>query len=197
MADGICPVPDCGRPLRGPLYCNRHRKRYARYGDPLAFGSGRRYPTPEERFWPKVNKTETCWLWTGYVDNDKGYGRFAYPGGTLAHRFAYELLVGPIPDGLQVDHKCRVKSCVNPDHLQAVTQELNMQNQLGAHRNNPTGIRGVVKVPRCKDRWLVQVRVNGAIHRGGVYDDLAEAEAAAIALRNRLMTNNLADREVS
>lgn len=84
--------------------------------------------TPEApRFWAKVNKTDTCWLWTGDLHKD-GYGNF-WPDNrrdvrrrsVRAHRWAYEHLVGAIPDGLQIDHLCRVRNCVNPDHLEAVT----------------------------------------------------------------------------
>lgn len=78
------------------------------------------------RFWAKVEKTETCWLWTAALV--KGYARFhdanLRPVG--AHRWAYEELVGPIPKGLTLDHLCRVRHCVNPDHLEPVTQRENI-----------------------------------------------------------------------
>jgi hypothetical protein len=63
-----------------------------------------------------------CWLWNRYLT--KGYGHASVPGRRthqLAHRAVWELLVGPIPDGLELDHLCRVRSCVNPDHLEPVT----------------------------------------------------------------------------
>lgn len=63
-----------------------------------------------------------CWLWTGQLDN-YGYGKL-YIGDrrkVLAHRYSYETFIGPIPDGLQLDHLCRVRSCVNPGHLEPVT----------------------------------------------------------------------------
>lgn len=79
-----------------------------------------------ERFIEKVNKTETCWLWTsGFSLN--GYGQFTIDYQTqLAHRIAYELFIGPIPNGLQIDHLCRVRYCVNPQHLEAVTCRENL-----------------------------------------------------------------------
>jgi hypothetical protein len=80
----------------------------------------------EERFWSKVDKTGECWLWTGSTE-DLGYARFGVNGTRVyVHRFAYELEVGPIPDGLTIDHLCRVRYCVNPDHLEAVTQRQNV-----------------------------------------------------------------------
>lgn len=74
--------------------------------------------TASARFWPKVNKTDTCWLWTAARTPD-GYGSFDK---RVAHRWAYENCVGPVPDCLELDHLCRVRHCVNPAHLEAVTR---------------------------------------------------------------------------
>lgn len=82
--------------------------------------------TAEDRFWAKVTKTTGCWEWAAAKDHD-GYGRF-WCGGKMgpAHRFAYELLVGPVPEGLELDHLCRNPGCVNPVHLEAVTHRVNI-----------------------------------------------------------------------
>lgn len=76
---------------------------------------------PQDRFWAFVEKTPTCWLWTGAATN--GYGRFQLARGrtVFAHRFAYETEVKPIPQGLTIDHLCRVPLCVRPEHLEPVT----------------------------------------------------------------------------
>lgn len=89
-------------------------------------------PTLAERFWPKVNKAGpisihrpdlgSCWLWTASLTKPGGHGKFWIGGSfTTAHRASYEILVGPIPDGRQLDHLCRVRHCVNPAHLEPVS----------------------------------------------------------------------------
>lgn len=84
--------------------------------------------TIEERFWRHVfvQPNSGCWLWTASLRYD-GYGQLGVSDGgvCLAHRVAWELYRGPIPVGLELDHLCRVKSCVNPDHLQPVTGKVN------------------------------------------------------------------------
>lgn len=86
---------------------------------------------PAERFWSKVDASGDCWEWTGHRTD--GYGVF-YPAKRkpiYAHRFAYQSLIGPITTGLQLDHLCRNRACVNPDHLEPVTPSEN--NRRSAH----------------------------------------------------------------
>lgn len=77
------------------------------------------------RFNAKVRRfghPEGCWQWTAYIDNTTGYGKFMWNETvSSAHRFAYGHFVGAIPDGLQIDHLCRNRWCVNPKHLEPVT----------------------------------------------------------------------------
>lgn len=90
----------------------------------------------DDRFWGKVEKTETCWLWTGALNN-RGYGQVRRrPHLFLAHRLAYEERYGAIPDGLVLDHLCRVTNCVNPEHLEAVTQRENMRRSVRKPRSH-------------------------------------------------------------
>ena len=119
-----CSVGGCSLPAtRVKLYCEGHYKRLWR--------AGVRFPRTrpaDERFWEKVNKTDSCWLWTA-ATNGAGYGvlgmQSAPRGHVYAHRFSYELRRGAIPEGMQLDHICRTTRCVNPDHLEAVTPKTN------------------------------------------------------------------------
>ena len=88
----------------------------------------RRPTSPELRFWRKVVCVirTRCWVWTGAGSSVNGYGQF-WLGRLLApHIWAYESLVGPVPDGLELDHLCRNRRCVNPEHLEAVTHQVNV-----------------------------------------------------------------------
>lgn len=84
------------------------------------------YGMPEaERFWAKVDKSGDCWIYTGSKSTN-GYGTVRFNGGYgLAHRIAFTLTKGAIPDGLDLDHLCRTRACVNPSHLEPVTRKEN------------------------------------------------------------------------
>ena len=147
-----------------------------------------------DRFTSKISKsTSGCWQWTAFIDK-AGYGRFGVAGSVVyAHRFSYESFIGPIAAGMVIDHKCRNRSCVNPDHLHAVTRKQNIEHLSGAPRSNKSsGIRGV-SWSKSVGKWHVYLRHHGANVHGGYFDNLSDAERAAIALRNKYFTNNLAD----
>lgn len=151
----------------------------------------------EDRFWAKVDKTDECWLWTA-ATNRLGYGDFWDGTKRLsganrivrAHRFAYELQIGRIPDGLEIDHVCHVRSCVNPEHLRTVTRKQNLENTVGGI--GASGLRGVSSTKGGK--WRARVCHHGNSVLAGVFSTPEEAAEAAADLRRKLFTHNDADR---
>lgn len=152
----ICAIDGCEKNVYAKDWCHTHWTRKRRKGDFLAdIPIGDLWNEPrgprhelEDRFWAKVNKDGPvseyrpdlgpCWIWTANT-NDAGYGTFFVamnapvrnPG---AHRISYELVVGSIPEGYDIDHLCMVPACVNPSHLEAVTPRVNMERAWVARR---------------------------------------------------------------
>lgn len=97
-----------------------------------------------DRFWEKVDRSGDCWLWTGSLTRD-GYGNLTLRGKVRrAHRVSYEDAKGAIPEGLELDHVCRERRCVRPDHLEPVTHAENMRrsemaSRFGAKTHCPSG----------------------------------------------------------
>ena len=125
--DSPCRVDGCGstqgaKGARG--YCSRHYQQLLKTGSP----TGTLRAPAIDRFVAKMVESPTgCWLWTASKDGN-GYGLFSgRPGGASirAHIWSYEYHVGPVPDGLQLDHLCRKRACVNPEHLDPVTSRVN------------------------------------------------------------------------
>ncbi len=111
----------CGCGRVAPIVKESCAKRGLVAGQPYRFIHGhntRKTITPAERLWERVNKTDSCWLWTG-ATSSANYGqiRFAKDKCVLTHRLAWEVTKGAIPDGLYVLHRCDNPPCCNPDHL--------------------------------------------------------------------------------
>jgi hypothetical protein len=144
-----------------------------------------------ERFWAKVDKTDDCWIWTGYVDRWTGYGQIGVGGRQnkdWTHRVAYRLMNGPIPDGMTIDHRCRNRVCVNPAHLRAVTMKQNGENLSPAGRGK-AGVRGVYWNTTNRG-WAAQIRLNGKSTYLGTFDSVEEAGGVALAARLKYYTHS-------
>lgn len=128
----MCKADACPDRAVSRGFCNRHYQRWYKYGDESVLK--RIHGDDEARFWSKVDRQpDGCWLWTDAINPRTGYAqvRMGGRGGrmVLVHRWSYEHLVAPIPRGLQLDHLCRVRHCVNPDHLEPVTAQENRRRQ--------------------------------------------------------------------
>lgn len=110
----------------------------------------RNAPVLERLMYRTSESPSGCWLWRGSVD-PSGYGSIGTGGDTgpvaKVHRVAYEEFVGPIPDGLTIDHLCRVRNCVNPAHLEAVTLPENVVRGWNARRANGLCVNGHPQTP--------------------------------------------------
>lgn len=138
-----------------------------------------------DRFWAKVDITPDHWLWTACTTG--GYGVFWLGHNCRAHRLTYEWWYGePVPEGLEADHWCQTRACVNPTHLRPVTGKQNRENVTVVLAGS-----GYRNVYRNRNAWRVMVRHNGALHYGGNFTTPEEANIAAMALRDRLFTHHL------
>lgn len=135
-----CSMEGCNIGSQSLGYCRLHYERVHANGTPELAPR----PTLEQRFWALVNRDGECWPWLGVKVKGTGYGSFRNDGRTnSAHRWAYELAIGPVPEGLVLDHLCHKpdgscpggavcphRLCVRPDHLKAVTQSENVRRGL-------------------------------------------------------------------
>jgi hypothetical protein len=134
MTERKCSVDDCQRPYRSRGLCSSHYNRMMRAGE-IAVVQPQR--PDDERFWANVDASGVCWEWTGAL-HPSGYGYFSAKRrkSHRAHRYAWALLVGEIPQAMTIDHVCRNKRCVNPDHFELVTAEENTRRSGSASAIN-------------------------------------------------------------
>lgn len=160
-----CTVKECNRKVHGRGLCGMHYSRWRANGDPTTSKYARTKPSEEwviAKFLSQVEKTGTCWFWRGMIARN-GYGAFHIPGPNKphktvrAHRFSYKAFKGKLPDfdprGLRLDHTCRNRHCVNPDHLELVSAQVNVARSWPATK------------PQCKHGHLFTPE-NTRIYRG-------------------------------
>lgn len=129
MGQSTCAIDRCPQNTKARGWCGKHYHRWLRHGDPQA---GRAYDNMPfaEKLEVYTERSGDCILWTGGLNN-KGYGVTGNLGrSAYVHRLSYEHFVGPIPEGMEIDHLCRVPRCLNPDHLEAVTHSTNVARGL-------------------------------------------------------------------
>ncbi len=142
----------------------------------------RNFTPLEWRFWPKVRIRDGCWEWIGSKDK-LGYGRINSGGHTgvpmLAHRVAYEDLVGPIGAGLELDHTCHNPACVNPEHLRPCLHQQNLCNQ--KKRVGCSSRYKGVCYDKGRGAWVSHLTHNGRQHFLGRFGTEEQAHAAYCA----------------
>lgn len=190
-----CTIDGCEKQIRHKGLCGTHYNRVRIYGDPHAFKRIRHMGNDTDRFWAKVQRGEGCWTWLAYKQKT-GYGHFITADGRkhMAHRMAYELIKGPIPEGRQLDHTCHNTSCVNPEHLRPATNKQNNENPGALRSDNTSGYRGV-RIEKRTGRYQTRAQHHGVQYTAGTFATAEEAAEAARQLRLSLFTHNDADRK--
>jgi hypothetical protein len=131
-----CPIEGCERPVQRREWCNAHYRRWLAHGDPSDnWSNGNQSDFKRRRALMAKIRVEPsgCWIWTGNKIAG-GYGTMRVGGKRreYVHRVSYRLHKGPIPDGYHLDHLCRQRLCVNPEHLEAVLPRVNILRGVGA-----------------------------------------------------------------
>lgn len=171
-----CKIEACEKPVRTGGWCNAHYLRFLRHGDPLG-GKAALYRNPTEAFAARTRHEGECIIWTGSRDG-QGYGQLRIGDQLIkAHRFAWEQIRGPIPEGQYLDHICWNKACCRIEHLRLASHAENVRYQEGVRSDNSSGYRGVYRRGRT---WVAHVTKDGITHRSyGFPTPEAAAEEAA------------------
>lgn len=159
MKGDVCKVDGCTNIIisKHGKACGSCRAKKRRYGSYAGAFSPK---TIEDKFWPNVLRTDTCHLWTAYVE-PAGYGKLRV-GNTnqRTHRIAWQLHTGmPVPDNLLVLHKCDVRNCVNPEHLFLGDHEDNVRDMDEKGRRAKSSLRGEqCSSAKLKEKDVVKIK---------------------------------------
>lgn len=189
----VCNIAGCRNPHEARGLCHSHYCQLRRRGELALLPK----PTPEERFWRKVDMRgpNACWEWNG-KRNNYGYGIFHITHKRqVAHRVAYEFATGMLIGEFQIDHACHNRACCNPNHLRLATNKQNSENIAGPQRNSKSGIRGVYW-HKAAGKWAAEVKHNGKPIRAGLYESANDAARAVLELRLTLFTHSDMDERV-
>lgn len=169
---GLCEC-GCGEPTAIAQKTNRRDGDVA--GQPRRFRPYHHNLKSREPY--RVDPETGCWVWLRSLKRE-GYGQIKYDGKiTVAHRVYYELHVGLILEGMEIDHICRNRPCVNPAHLRLATSGENKQNTVGRR-----GLRGIA-LNRPSGKWVARCKLGGKTYCLGTFDTEEEAGAVASAWR--------------
>lgn len=191
MQKSICSFEGCVKTSHARGICVGHYQQYLKGAPlkPLGKRSLTHAMTEPQRFQFYAKKSDGCWEWQGTVQPD-GYGVMKWNGKKrMAHRISYELYGREVPDGMQLDHKCHNRKCVNPEHLREVTPKQNSENVAGARIGTRSQHRGVSWYSKT-GKWRAQVGHNYKLIHLGYFDSELEAAHVVEAKRMELFTHS-------
>lgn len=183
-----CSIDGCDRARHCRGWCPMHYQRWRTGGDPGPAAGRDRHPTPEAAFAAKTKWVGDCLVWTGTVSTSEV--RPDHPMGVIrvngrlekVHRYAYEREHGPLPVGVEVNHKCWNTLCCQSNHLEPATRAENNRYRNGARHDSSTGHRNIFS---RNGKWVVRVEHLGVCH-GHRHENLDDAIKEAEELRQRL-----------
>lgn len=192
-----CIEPNCPSEVVARGWCRKHYQRWYVHGSPVATGSQKTYSL-ETALELRTRREGTCLIWTGSISKG-GYatynGKLAkQEGTTLLHRLVWMQAHSSIPKGIEIDHMCHTRNCVEISHLRLADKGLQARNHEGLRSDNTSGALGV-NFSREKNKYYVRVYYQKVRYNGGYHHTFDEAVDAADALRRKLYGHEIEEVE--
>lgn len=172
-----CALEECDNNSRARGWCPKHYQRWKKYGDPRKVEIIKTFSL-EDALAVRTEWVNGCLLWTGACTED-GYAQYNGEnkkyGTTFLHRIMWEREHGAIPDGLEIDHLCFVRNCINTDHFRLADRFQQTAHLAGLKSNNKSGVRGVHWVER-EQKWLATLKKNKKTYYLGRFDAPEDAK---------------------